>query len=107
MPPASPRAWTARFAVAATHPCLPGHFPGQPLVPGVLLLDHVFQAMREAGLPPPARLLRAKFTAPVRPGQVVELTLREAGAARIGFLGTCDGIAVLAGEVALPAAAPA
>jgi 3-hydroxymyristoyl/3-hydroxydecanoyl-(acyl carrier protein) dehydratase len=107
MPPAAPRAWTARFAVPATHPCLPGHFPGQPVVPGVLLLDGVFQAIRAAGLPPPARLLRAKFTAPVRPGQVVELALREAGVARIGFLGSCGGIPVLAGEVALPAAAPA
>jgi len=28
------------IVIAADHPALPGHFPGNPLVPGALLLDH-------------------------------------------------------------------
>ena len=53
------------------HPALDGHFPGNPLVPGVLLLDAVVHAWCE-----PAALARGqvcidqvKFTAVVRPGQ--------------------------------------
>ena len=29
--------------IAADHPCLPGHFPGAPVVPGVLILDEVLR----------------------------------------------------------------
>lgn len=39
---------TAQFVVPAGHPVLAGHFPGQPLVPGVLLLDAVRLAVDAA-----------------------------------------------------------
>ena len=35
-----------RRAIRADHPCLPGHFPDKPLVPGVLILDAVLAALR-------------------------------------------------------------
>jgi 3-hydroxyacyl-[acyl-carrier-protein] dehydratase len=37
------------FEIPDDHPCLPGHFPGQPVVPGVVVLDRVF-AMIETTL---------------------------------------------------------
>jgi 3-hydroxymyristoyl/3-hydroxydecanoyl-(acyl carrier protein) dehydratase len=45
------------FTIPAEHPALPGHFPGRPVVPGALLLDHVLgrRAAGGAGLPQPAR----------------------------------------------------
>ena len=36
-----------RRIVSAEHPSLPGHFPGAPLVPGVVILDEVLAAMDE------------------------------------------------------------
>ena len=57
------------FAIGPDHPALPGHFPGRPIVPGVVLLDQVIAAARAAfGLPAVMALPRAKFSAPVLPG---------------------------------------
>ncbi len=83
------------------HPALPGHFPGRPIVPGVLLLDAVLQAAQETAGQPASRLLRAKFTAPVLPGAEVEITLSPRSAPlRFGFTCQAEGRVVLLGEVA-------
>jgi 3-hydroxyacyl-[acyl-carrier-protein] dehydratase len=91
----------ARFAVPADHPCLPGHFPGRPVVPGVVLLDRV---MRVAGsmvaLGGDARLHQAKFLRPVLPEEVVEVALRRTAAGRLAFTGHVGGVLAFQGEMA-------
>jgi 3-hydroxyacyl-[acyl-carrier-protein] dehydratase len=57
------------FDVAPDHPSLPGHFPGHPIVPGVLLLDHVFQALRRSTGKDVSHVLHAKFTSALLPGE--------------------------------------
>jgi 3-hydroxymyristoyl/3-hydroxydecanoyl-(acyl carrier protein) dehydratase len=66
------------------HPSLPGHFPGQPLVPGVVLLEAVAMALRDWRGERLARIAEAKFVAPLLPGEEAELVLSESGA-RIRF----------------------
>lgn len=64
--------------VAADHPALPGHFPGRPIVPGVLLLERVIAAA-EQWLQRPlhvASLPQAKFLAPLLPEETAQLRLR-------------------------------
>ncbi|PJK14107.1 hypothetical protein CO613_06860 [Lysobacteraceae bacterium NML07-0707] len=62
------------------HPCLPGHFPGQPVVPGVLLLDAVQAALEEElGQMHALRLVQVKFLRPLLPAQAAQLTLEPSG----------------------------
>ena len=72
------------ICVAADHPSLPGHFPAAPLVPGVMLLDHVAQALREWRDLRLTRVLEAKFMAPLLPDQHATLDLIDA-AGRVRF----------------------
>lgn len=51
-------------------PVFEGHFPGNPLLPGVMLLDHLLSAMRAADPSlDVAEIADARFLKPLRPGQ--------------------------------------
>jgi 3-hydroxyacyl-[acyl-carrier-protein] dehydratase len=71
-------AYRATVRIPATHPSLPGHFPGRPIVPGVVLLECVLdEAERWLGQALSIRALpQAKFSAPLLPEQSAELELR-------------------------------
>lgn len=69
-----------RLRVPASHPALPGHFPGQPIVPAVVLLESVLQAAEHwLGRALSVNLPRAKFSAPLLPEQDARLELNLAG----------------------------
>ena len=68
------------LAIAPDHPAFAGHFPGQPLLPGVTLLAEVLEAVLDtpalaALIGSPPRIAAAKFLAPVRPGAQLTLQL--------------------------------
>jgi acyl-coenzyme A synthetase/AMP-(fatty) acid ligase/3-hydroxymyristoyl/3-hydroxydecanoyl-(acyl carrier protein) dehydratase len=64
------------FEIPADHPALPGHFPGRPIVPGVVLLDHAIARIGAAlGCELNACTIgSAKFTAPASPGEPLALS---------------------------------
>jgi 3-hydroxymyristoyl/3-hydroxydecanoyl-(acyl carrier protein) dehydratase len=66
------------LSVDPAHPSLPGHFPGQPLVPGVMLLEQVALALHAWRGQRLSRVLEAKFVAPLLPGEMATLCLGEA-----------------------------
>ena len=55
--------------ISTEHPALPGHFPNNPLVPGVVILARVAEAIRTA-FPNVelGTLINARFHAPLKPG---------------------------------------
>ncbi|HET7930877.1 MAG TPA: hydroxymyristoyl-ACP dehydratase [Rhodanobacteraceae bacterium] len=84
----------AELLIDASHPALPGHFPGNPIVPGVVLLERVAAAMKSwRGTTVAA--LDAKFLNPLRPGEPAEIELHD-GDGRVRFAVTLAGGAVLA-----------
>ena len=65
------------WQVPADHPALAGHFPGRPIVPGVVLLDQVMRlAQAQLAAPMEAwQVGQAKFLSPVGPGEVLTFEL--------------------------------
>lgn len=66
------------LAIGADHPAFAGHFPGEPILPGVALLAEVLEAAHAderlaAVLGTAPRIVVAKFLAPVRPGALLDL----------------------------------
>ena len=64
---------SAPICIDAHHPVFDGHFPGRPIVPGVMLLDHAQQAIEaDTGL-----ILRGlaavKFLSAAVPGDALTL----------------------------------
>jgi 3-hydroxymyristoyl/3-hydroxydecanoyl-(acyl carrier protein) dehydratase len=108
----SPVLYTARVEIPRDHPCFPGHFPGQPILPGVLLLERVM-SLAQASLAHPldeCTLYNIKFLASVAPGDVLDVQLASANLNEYKFTvlivraaGT-DGVLACSGQLreALP-----
>jgi len=90
-----------KFAIAHDHPALPGHFPGRPVVPGVVVLDRVLAAIEAAHGPlGPLRLPQVKFVQPLLPGETAEIEIDVvADAARWKFRVLRDAAVIASGEV--------
>jgi 3-hydroxymyristoyl/3-hydroxydecanoyl-(acyl carrier protein) dehydratase len=89
---------TGSFTIPVDHPALPGHFPGNPVVPGVVVLANVIRILESAGLPPASmRSVRhVKFIEPLLPGQKALITVAADDAA-LSFGVTCDGRTIAKG----------
>jgi acyl-coenzyme A synthetase/AMP-(fatty) acid ligase len=75
------------FTIPADHPALPGHFPGHPVVPGVVLLDHAIHAIGTALNRPLGawKLSSAKFLSPAAAGETFDIDWNEAASGAIRF----------------------
>lgn len=84
------------FRIAPDHPSLPGHFPGRPVVPGVLLLDEVIAAIAPHRSGTVSAMPSVKFLRPVLPGEDVEVSFDPE---RVAFTCTVGGVTVASGRV--------
>lgn len=92
------------FTVPHDHPCLPGHFPGNPIVPGVVVLQQVIEAVEATHGPlPPLRLPQVKFMQPLLPGERADVHI-DGTAPRWRFRVTRGDRLLASGEIVAPAA---
>jgi 3-hydroxymyristoyl/3-hydroxydecanoyl-(acyl carrier protein) dehydratase len=93
--------------ISADHPAYAGHFPGTPILPGVVLLDAALRAIERASNQPCARwqITAAKFQSPVGPGEALTLEHEQLPNGSIRFAIRTVGRAVANG-VLIPSRRP-
>lgn len=68
------------WQVPTDHPAFAGHFPGRPILPGVVLLDRVvWLADSLGGAAAGWTVAQAKFLSPVGPGEALVFVLTPDG----------------------------
>lgn len=90
------------LCVPADHPALPGHFPGQPIVPGVVILDFVQRALEDQSGTSAVRLKigQVKFLQPLLPDQTATLDFERKGDG-FAFRVQREGTVLVSGDMVL------
>jgi 3-hydroxyacyl-[acyl-carrier-protein] dehydratase len=96
--------------IAPDHPAFAGHFPGAPIVPGVVLLDAavhtVLQALRPAssgdGAKTVCQISSAKFLSPVGPGETLTIACTTSTSGSTRFDISSGSRKVATGTLVLP-----
>lgn len=73
--------------VPVDHPAFAGHFPGDPVLPGVVLLDEAIHAVEMAvGVPLSGfQIASAKFQSRVKPGEILSIKYEILPSASVRF----------------------
>ena len=87
------------LTIPADHPAFAGHFPGAPILPGVVLLDVALREIELAGTQPGSgwKIAAAKFHSPVAPGEPLTLEREHLPDGSIRFAIHCTGRIVASG----------
>jgi 3-hydroxymyristoyl/3-hydroxydecanoyl-(acyl carrier protein) dehydratase len=95
------------LAISAQHPAFSGHFPGTPILPGVVLLDEAVRAVELATAPLKGRwqIASAKFLKPVQPGETLSLEHEQLPNGSVRFIIRSGGQPVASGML-VPSAKP-
>lgn len=89
------------LSIHKDHPALPGHFPGRPIVPGVLVLEEVIQTLKAQYDPDlvVTELPAVKLSSPLLPGESLNITVETEGPHTAAFLCRVGSRLVASGSI--------
>lgn len=95
-----------RRCISPDHPCLAGHFPGHPVVPGVVLMTELLQAIEQRFDWPanPVTVTSVKFLRFLFPGEPFTLVLEPLPERRLSFVVMREDVRIAEGMLHQPAA---
>lgn len=97
--PADPKDHVGKLEISAAHPTAEGHFPGNPIVPGAVLLAEIAHMIAPGATSGAVRV--AKFSKAVRPGDCLDVSWRQKADGAIAFEGRlADGSVAVSGTLA-------
>ena len=88
--------------IPATHASLPGHFPGAPIVPAVVIVDEINAALTEWRHDyQTVGINTLKFLAPLKPDQsfVISLSARDRPADEVDVVCRVDATVIVRGRL--------
>lgn len=96
--------------IAPDHPAFAGHFPGLPMLPGVVLLDAAIHAAQQTLCQPASadslntacQISSAKFLSPVGPGETLSIFCTSSASGSIRFDISSGDRKVATGTLVLP-----
>jgi 3-hydroxymyristoyl/3-hydroxydecanoyl-(acyl carrier protein) dehydratase len=88
------------LVISTNHPAMADHFPGNPIVPGAVILDRVAQALKSqiGNNIEINKILRAKFLSPLKAGipAIIEFKIKGNLA---GFVCSTDSSEIAVGQL--------
>lgn len=90
------------FIIKKDHPSLKGHFPNNPIIPGVIILDEVIRVIEK--IKPGfiiKKLALIKFLQPLLPEQNVSIEINQKSDTSLSFICSHNNIKLASGQLTL------